>query len=298
MSFVATTLSPLYLILPSCSAFVYVFAALLLKRASELGAGMWRSVKVCNFAAAVVFSFLLPFGGDIPSIELWWQPAVPALLFIAGQALTMITLRVGDVSVATPVMGLKIIFVPFLITLLASEAVPLRLWMAAALSSVAIALLNIRPGQAHDRTWLTIMLSSSAALCYALFDVLVQKWSPGWGAGRFLPVMMGMAAVLSLPLPRAATPLPAAARKWLFGGALLLAGQAVMLVSSIAIYAQATTANVMYSARGMWSVVIIWFVGHWFGNKEREAGRKVFAWRTGGAVCLLAAILIALLGAR
>lgn len=289
------SLSPLHLILPSCSAFVYVLAALFLKRASELGAGMWRSVKLCNFTAALVFSFLLPLGGEIPPAALWWQPAVPALLFVAGQVLTMLTLRVGDVSVATPVMGLKIIFVPFLTTLLANKMVPGQLWISAGLSSVAIALLNVRPGQAHSRTGLTITLSSTAAFCYALFDVLVQKWSPGWGAGRFLPVMMGMAAVLSLPLPRDETPQQAGARKWMTAGALLLAGQAIMLVSSIAIYQQATTANVMYSARGMWSVVIIWFIGHWFGNREREAGAKVFAWRTAGAVCLLAAILIALI---
>jgi drug/metabolite transporter (DMT)-like permease len=234
-------------------------------------------------------------GGEIPSAALLWQPLVPAVLFVAGQALTMLSLRIGDVSVATPVMGLKIVFVPFLLTLIAQETVTTRLWIAAVLSSVAIAILNVRPGPAkHGRTGLTILLAATAALCYALFDVLVQKWSPAWGVGRFLPVMMGMAAVLSLPLPCSGGPASPKAWRWMLAGAICLAVQAMMLVSSIALYRQATVANVMYSARGMWSVIIIWFIGHWFGNRERQLGGRIFVWRTAGTVCLLAAILVAL----
>jgi drug/metabolite transporter (DMT)-like permease len=298
MIIASASLSPLHLILPSCSALVFVFAALLLKRASELGAGTWRTVQICNFAAALAFAPLLLLGGVIPSLALLWQPAVPAVLFVAGQALTVLSLRIGDVSVATPVMGLKIVFVAVLVTLLTQESLTVRLWIAAALSSVAIAMLNIRPGQAHDRTGLTIVLAALAAFCYALFDVLVQKWTPAWGVGSFLPVMMGMAALFSLPLPASRKAMSAQAWRWLSGGAACLALQAMMLVSSIALYAQATTANVMYSARGMWSVIIIWFIGHWFGNSERRQGGRIFAWRLLGALCLLTAILIVLSGRR
>ncbi len=286
---------PLHLILPSCSAVVYVFAALFLKRASELGGDVWRTARACNFAAALAFCPLLFFGGAIPSVALLWQPALVALLFVAGQVLTVLTLRIGDVSVATPVMGLKIIFVAFLTTMIVQEPLTARLWIAAVLSSAALALLNIRPDQPHDRTATTILLAASAALCYAFFDVLVQKWSPAWGMGRFLPAMMGMAALFSVLLPRSGAPHSPASTRWMFAGAACLALQALMLVSSIAFYAQATTANVMYSARGMWSIVIIWFAGRWFGNTENRHGPRILAWRLLGAACLLAAIFIVLL---
>ena len=128
---------PLHLILPSCSAAVYVFAALFLKRASELGGDVWRTTRVCNFAAALVFCPLLLFGGAIPAAGLLWQPALVAMLFVAGQVLTVLSLRIGDVSVATPVMGLKIIFVAFLTTLIVQEPLTARLWIAAVLSSAA-----------------------------------------------------------------------------------------------------------------------------------------------------------------
>jgi drug/metabolite transporter (DMT)-like permease len=285
-------LSPLHLILPSCSAVVYVFAALFLKRAGELGADVWRSTRMCNFSAAAVFAPLLLCEGTIPSAAALWQPALVALLFVAGQVLTVLSLRIGDVSVATPVMGLKIIFVAFLTTLLVQEPLSTRLWIAAALSSAAIAMLNIRPGSKHDRTGLTILLAATAALCYACFDVLVQKWSPAWGLGRYLPLTMLMAAGYTLLLPRGTGEVSPQAKRWMLTGAVCLAVQALMLVSSIALYAQATTANVMYSARGMWSIVIVWLAGSWFGNTERARGGRVFVWRLLGAACLLGAILI------
>lgn len=291
----AATVSSLHLILPSCSALVYVIAALFLKRAAELGADVWRSTRVCNFAAALVFAPLLMCEGRIPSLAALWQPAVVALLFVAGQVLTVLSLRIGDVSVATPVMGLKLIFVALLTTLLVQEPLSGRLWAAAALSSAAIALLNLRPGRAHDRTGLTILLAASAALCYACFDVLVQKWSAVWGVGRYLPITMGMAAVFTLLLPRPRGADSPPGTRWLLTGAFFLAVQAMMLVTSIALYAQATASNVMYSARGMWSIVIVWLAGHWFGNTERELGRRILAWRLLGAACLLAAIFIVLL---
>lgn len=292
---VATADAALHLILPSCSALVYVFAALFLKRASELGSDVWRSARMCNFTAALVFAPLLLCEGTIPSLAALWQPAAAALLFVAGQVLTVLSLRIGDVSVATPVMGLKIIFVAFLTALLVQEPLSARLWAAAALSSAAIALLNLRPGRTHDRTGLTILLAATAALCYACFDVLVQKWSGAWGLGRYLPITMGMAAVFTLLLPRPRGSVSPQGNRWMLAGAVCLAVQALMLVTSIALYAQATTANVMYSARGMWSIGIVWLAGHWFGNTESELGRRVLVWRLLGAGCLVAAIFIVLM---
>ena len=40
------------------------------------------------------------------------------------------------------------------------------------------------------------------AAAYACFDVLVQKWSPVWGTGRFLPIAMACGAAYSLALRR------------------------------------------------------------------------------------------------
>jgi len=54
----------------------------------------------------------------------------------------------------------------------------------------------------------------------------------------------------------------------------------------------ATTTNVLYNSRGVWSVVLVWWVGHWFGNTERARGPGVMLRRLAGSLLLLSAILL------
>jgi drug/metabolite transporter (DMT)-like permease len=289
---------PLAYLLPLLGGIVYVFAALFLKRASESGGETWRTIRVCNFTAAAAFMPLLAFGGHVPGYASLWQPAVVGLLFVAGQVCTVLALKVGEVSVATPVLGSKIVLVALLTAVILEQWPPQPVLLAAFLSSLAVALLNFSPSTRRRSVHLTIAIAGLAAFCYALFDVLVQKYSPQWGTGRFLPAMMGCVALYT-PLLRPWGRIPTREARpigpWLTGGALCLATQALLIICPIAIWGQATTANVMYSARGMWSVVIVWLVGHWFGNREQQLGPRVLVWRLIGAALMTAAVLVVLL---
>jgi drug/metabolite transporter (DMT)-like permease len=113
---------PLDLLLPLASSVVYVVAALFLKRAAEAGASVWRTTRICNVFAAIFFAPLWLLGGNIPDGPGWWQPAVVALMFLVGQMFTVLALRSGDVSVTTPVLGLKVVLVAVFITVLLREA--------------------------------------------------------------------------------------------------------------------------------------------------------------------------------
>lgn len=301
--------------LPLVSGIVYIFAALLLKRASDLGADVWRATRIINYTSVLVVAPLWLLGGTIPPSTLWWQPPVAGLLFFAGQVFSLLALSTGDISVVTPVLGLKILLVALLTAVLIGDPIGARLWTAAALSSTAIALLNVNPGvnPGHSRARVgnTILLAALGAAAYACFDVLVQKWSPIWGTGRFLPFAMACGGLYSLPLRRRSADLPAfavatAGRKldertpapytpWLAGGAVCFAVQGLMFMSSISIYRQATSANVLYSSRGLWSVLAVWGVGHWFSNREQHLGARVLVWRLIGAILLMAAIVMVLL---
>ena len=217
-------------------------------------------------------------------------------------AMLLLALTTGDVSVATPVLGVKILLVALLSVVLIGDPIGARLWTAAALSSVAIALLNVSPGQSHRRVGTTILLAALGAAAYACFDVLIQKWSPGWGTGRFLPIAMACGAAYSLALPtrsvdlkvdRVLTPRPYT--PWIAAGAVCFAMQGLMFMSAVSIYRQATSANVLYSSRGLWSVVAVWGIGHWFTNREQHLGAPVLVWRFIGAILLMAAIVMVLL---
>lgn len=148
---------------------------------------------------------------------------------------------------------------------------------------------------------MTILLAALGAAAYASLDVLVQKFSPVWGTGRFLPLAMACGAAYSLALPRGrradlpASPGPSSYLPWLVAGAVGFASQGLMFMSAVSIYRQVTSANVLYSSRGLWSVVGVWAIGHWFTNREQHLGARVLVWRFVGAVLLMAAIVMVLL---
>ena len=289
------TLLPI--LLPLLAALLYVVGALLAKRSAATGIGLWRMAFVSNFISAALFALLLPLGGTFHA-GLLWQPALVAVFYLLGQLLNFLALQHGDVSVATPVMGLKIILVAGFTTVLLATDVSLKLWCAAGLSSLAITLLNRSDGTAHHHVGRTILYAGSSATMFAIFDVLVQKWSPAWGLGRFLPVMLGFVALFSLVfVPFFHAPLraiPRAAWPWLLGGCAFIGFQSLLFVSTIAHFGGATTANVIYSSRGLWSVLAVWGIGHWFENREQHLGAQVLRWRLAGAALMMAAIALVL----
>lgn len=268
-----------------------------LKQAAEAKVGVWRTAFVCNWLTALMFLGLLPLGGTIPSGAGLWQPAVVALLFVAGQLFTFLALDKGDVSIATPVLGAKVILVALFSTWILLESVRWQLWTAAVLSCAGIALLNQRGhGGRHRHVGRTILFALQAAAAYALFDVLVMKWSPSWGLGRFLPVMLlfaGLYSFIFVPLfrqPLRAIPPPA--RRPLLWGALFIALQGFILITTLAKFGDATAVNVIYSSRGLWSVLAVWWLGHWFGNTEHQLGSRVLVWRLAGACLLCVSVLL------
>jgi drug/metabolite transporter (DMT)-like permease len=285
------------LLMPLAGSLIYVFGALFLKEASMRGAGLWRTAAVVNVICAVVFAGLWPMGGRLPGIEAWGQPAAVAGLWIAGQIFALLALSLGDVSVATPVMGVKVILVALFVTAFIGDRVAPAVWIAAGLSSVGVIFLSRGgPGPAAGRTGPALLFGGLSAVTFALFDVLVQKWAPAWGPGRFLPVMMMFVAgfstlMIPLSLRRKETVPPGAWRPLLLGG-FFIAVQGVLLITALAQFSKATTINVVYSARGLWSVAAVWWVGHWFGNLERDRGPAVLRARLAGAALLLAAIVL------
>lgn len=285
------------IVLPLLAAFVFTISALLLKRASDLGAGLWRTAFVSNVAAALLFSALLPFGGPPVRMAMLWQPACIALCLFVGLLSQFLALEKGDVSAAVPVLGLKVVAVALLTPLLTDDRTDARLWAAVVLSAAGIAVLNRKQdGRRPHNVGITLLAAGIAAASFATFDVLVQKWGPAWGIGRLLPIVYAMNGLFSFALiPKFRAPLstlPLATWKWLLPAACTLAVQAILFVGTLAVYGRAIIANVIYSARGLLSVVAVWLVGHWFSNMEQALGRRTLAWRLLGAALMLGAIVL------
>ncbi len=305
-----------FLLMPVAASVLYVVGAMFIKRAAQAGFDVWRSSTFLSVSTAIVFALLVPLCplGDLPQPgpdwrQDWWQPSVAAVLFTVGQLLILLAFSRGDVSVATPALGSKSVFVAWFSTLVLQTTLPWQLWASACMSTVAIVFLNLGGASTVTRRQgETTVLALAAAAAFALFDVLVQKWSVAWGPGRFLPVLFGIAAVLSLGLiplfPQAAVASSEISNSksetglrggksalfWMLGGALFFSLQLLLLMLSVA--RDAVSVNVVYSLRSLWGVGLVWLIGHWFDNQERHMPARLLGWRMAGAALMTAAIVL------
>jgi drug/metabolite transporter (DMT)-like permease len=290
--------SPLATLLPLCSALGYPFAALMLKRASSAEGGRWRVTALTNWIAALLFAPWWILGGP----PLTWsgvaEAALGGALFFAGQVLTFLAISRGDVSLTTPVMGTKVIFVAFGATLLAGDRLSGALWLSAFLTVAATGLLSGEIRANRERVLPSVVFGFAAALAYALCDITQALWVKEIGFGRFAPVMFATVGLLSFGLiPLFEAPLlrmdPAVFR-WTAAGAVVLSLQATGIAYCLGVFREVTLTNILYNTRGMWSVVLVWGIGHWFSNTERSVGPAIMLRRLAGAALLLLAVFTAL----
>lgn len=294
----ALTRSPLATLLPLLSAFGYTFAALMLKRATECGVGPWRVTFLTNWTAVLVFApWWFTGSGDFTWTHVGHALIMGALFFI-GQTLTFLALTRGDVSLTTPILGTKVMFVALLAVIFGNEKLSPGLWAAAALTTVATALLGTERRVNRALLLPSFLYGFAAATLFASTDVLMQQWVPAGGFGYFVPTMFLAIAIYSftlVPFFRGSiSAMPRSSFRWAVGGGLTLGLQATGMAYSIAVFREVTTANILYNTRGIWSVIIVWTIGHWFANTEREHGTGVMLRRLFGAMLLLGAVFLSL----
>ncbi|TVR52496.1 MAG: DMT family transporter [Puniceicoccaceae bacterium] len=287
-----------FLLLPLGSAVLYALGALCLKRALGFGIGPWRVTFVSNLVLGILFLPMFLIGGVEWGAGGWYWPLVAAGTFIIGQVFTFLALNVGDVSVATPLLGIKVVLVAFFSVLVLTEPVPGAWWGGAVLCAVAVFLLSGRGRIERRRLLPSVLFALSAAASFALTDVLVQKYTPLWGAGAFLPTMflaVAVGSVVFVPFFSGSIGgLVRGAGVWIWAGAGLMAVQALGMALALGLFGSATAVNVVYGTRGLWSIVLVWFVGHWFANEERRAGGAAMGRRLLGAVLMVAAVALVL----
>ncbi len=283
------------LLLPAGAALLYAVGAHMLKNAMSVGP--WRVTFICNVLMAFAYAPMLLLPAQQPSdAAAIYQPLAAGALFFLGQVFTFLAIRQGDVSIATPVMGTKILFVTALVAILGSQEIDSAIWIAAILSTLALALLGIsRPGE-RARVAYTIVLAGASALFFAATDVLVQLWAPLWGPMNFIPFMFAACAFLSLLLiPQFSAPLTAIpAKTWrqLAPGCILITLQALAMALMLSIFGRAPEANIVYSSRGIWAILIVFFAARLLHSDERLVSRSTLALRMVGSVLLLVSIIL------
>lgn len=288
------------LLLPLVCAVLYAAAAIMIKVAISRGVNSWAVAFLTNLCAGLIYLPLLFFGHDA------WHPAfapsavLAGVLFFAGQVGTFRSLAAGDVSIATPALASKLVFVALMSLALPGSRANGALWIAVILTMAGVMLLHRGPRRQSSHPLATAAWAVFAAVCFAATDVFTQAYVPRAGFTLFLPLLFGTVAALSFPLllPHVLKRRhPLQPQAWLWGGVgiAVLVVQSVGVAVAIGLFGDATGVNVVYSSRGLWSLIILALVARRIGVAEGTLDRKTFALRLLGSVLILVAVIIALL---
>jgi drug/metabolite transporter (DMT)-like permease len=284
---------------PILAALLYAFATFFVRRALRGGITIALQLGVTNLCMSLLAGTvaLVVGRGAVLTGSPW--PFLTALLFMLGQVLVIIALRVGDSSVQTPLMGLKTIFVALIAATAFGQTLGLGMWVAAGLSTVAVILIGYHPGTSRSIHALPILVTVSSTLLYAGSDTIVAELSGPMGSAPFLATFLLTVAICSVPLAvmgaaaqqrglRDGTPYAA-----LLWGSLLMALQFGLSLTVLTIYSDAPRMNVLYSTRGLWSVVLLIVLNRaGFGYQMEEISRRVMSFRLVGAGLLVVAVAV------
>ena len=288
-------------ILPLLCGFIYAIAGLFSKRAFAGGAGLTRTFVAYNWIQMLFFLPLLGFIDEAPDWSQWHWALLAGFCFFSGQLMTFAAIRVGDVSVQSPVMGTKMLFVAMFAALLGVEVIPSSWWWGALCGMIGVMLLSAGKVKDRRKLWLAIVLALIASASFAMCDVLVSAHARAFSSKVFPVIMIGTTAMLSLGMvpffKGKFFEMPQSARLWFALGGLGFAVQCFLIYVTLSTYGNATAFNILYSSRGIWSVVLVWMLGAWFANRESQAaGTGAMVRRLVGAALMLVAIVLVLIG--
>jgi drug/metabolite transporter (DMT)-like permease len=292
---------PLYLFVPFFCAIVYALASLLFKRGYDEGAGTMESFHWSNLIGMPIFLPLFWLKTDgIAAAELW-RPVLCAFIIYVSSWVTFLAMKLGDVSLVTPVLGTKVILVALFSVLLTQLPLSVPMGVACVLATVGVFLMSRSPqgpGAAPPRQLgLTLALCFGSSAGFGLTDVLIQMWADPYGGFRFLAIIPQVIGLFSLALlpwqARGKMRLPQAAWPWVGGAGVLLALQSLAMGIALGFFNDATGVNVVYSTRGLWSIVLVLVVGRALGIHERTTTtRQTMAYRGIGCILILAGVIL------
>ena len=291
------------LALPLIASFLYALGSWGMKLGLRRGAHPRLVNAISNLAMAGWSAPLVFFFPGTPHSAGFLGAGLAGAMLFLGRACAIRALAKGDLSLATPVLGMKTIFVALLTVVLLDETVSPGLMAGAVLSSLAVALLSLSPGILHgkkegaalDRA--TAGWALLAAFFFGLTDVTVQRFAKMLGVGWFQPLMFATLVVLTpllfapefLRRGKRWLPLPGSARAGALGGSVVIGFQTSLVVFVIGFFGHATATNVVYATRGLWAILLEGALGG--GSAYHD--KRVLAVRLTGAALLLASVALA-----
>ncbi|MGF1482749.1 MAG: EamA family transporter [Opitutales bacterium] len=159
-----------YHILPLLAGLAYAMSAVCSKRALVEGAGMMRLIVATNGFTVLTILLLLFIQEAQVDWSQWGYPVMAGVTFFGAQSCTFLAIRFGDVSIQTPIMGTKIVFVALAVSLFGTALVDTLLWLCAFISAAAVFLLGFSGWGRPKETVISIVLALAASLAFTAAD--------------------------------------------------------------------------------------------------------------------------------
>ncbi len=293
---------PLYLFLPLIAAIIYAGASMLLKKGLDLGAHPVWCFHINNVAGTLCFLPMALFQKTPVDWAHWYHPALTGVMFFVGGWFTFAAMRRGHVSLVTPILGSKVIFAALGIVLFIGSGMNTMLWIAAALTTLGIFLMGVTdlhtpPGK---RLAGPVSMALISAMLYAFSDVLIQKWAGSFGRQAFLVMQSVTCGSLSLIAAPLSPSLPKlnwnTGLRWAALGSLFIGIQSLFMGSALGFFDDALRVNIVYATRGMWSLMMVAWLGPLIAVHERKQSGRAYALRVIAGLLLLTAVVFAILG--
>lgn len=290
---------PYYLLLPLAAAIIYSLGSIVLKRSLAEGVSLDQSFHLTNICLGICFLPLLLLETQPVEWRHIGKPIAMGAAFFVGNWLTFLAICRGDVSLVTPVLGTKVVFVAIGVTLLTGAAPTPPLWLAAVLAMAGIFLMSLTDIRGGQKVGFTIAVTLVSAVFFGLNDVIVAIWAEEFGVYSFLAIGSMTVTILTLTWwvcqGRPSLRLNGAKRNWMVAGAILISIQAVAIGIALGAFRDPTGVNVVYASRGIWIILMLIIFGTALGNREHRAAGRGFIWRVCGTLVLTAAIIIAVI---
>lgn len=282
---------------------LFAAGAIFLKQALVRGCGLWQTNFFSNLAIGAVCVPLWFFvKSDI--LKGSWEWAVYAgLAFFIGQIFVFSAFLRTAISITTPLIGTKVLWVVLLSVDLFGQVMPARWWWAAGLVPLAIFLITgiqpLQEGNLRD-VCLGACFAVVAAISFASSDVLLVHAAREIGGLGAVAIAYSEVGLLTFAIYPAifGKKIWIVSRhqglKWLILGLGFLTIEAVMLRLAIGGSQNATVINILYSARCLWGVLLTWWLARFLDLPESNTKTSIMLFRILGAMLLTIAILIVL----
>ena len=260
---------------PVIAAALYSLSVIFVKLSTAENKISPTSILVLNNVAMwLLFLPSLFFKGGIKDMMLIWQPILVGLFFAMGNYATFLCAHKGEVSLMTPIMGLKILIVLILAKFILGMELPHLMVAAGIICCIAVFIMGYSKKRiSSKKEWLTFGLAIWACSSYAACDVLIQKFSPNFSALSMLCISNFVLLISTFPyFKRFARDLKNAPKPAL---ALAATAAALMVVEALFMFfaltgsVSAPLCNILYNTRGIMSIILVFIIGKYVDGLDK-----------------------------